>query len=100
MTNIYHDDLRTPGISPRPAISLKQILHSSKSRIYPCLRPQRKQRRTTRVENFGFFSDRAITDFFAIKLFSLGCFFRLLETKSDFLIQRNSLRLIFDIARY
>jgi hypothetical protein len=30
------------------------------------LRPQRKQRRTIRLLNFGFLSDLAITDFFAI----------------------------------
>jgi hypothetical protein len=64
--HIYHDDFLMPGISPRDAISRKQILHKSKSRKYPCLRPHRKQRRTMRVENFGVFFDRAITDFFAI----------------------------------
>jgi len=62
----YQEDFFTPGISPFPAISLKQILHNSKSRINPCLRPHLKQRRTIRVENFGVFLDRAITDCFAI----------------------------------
>jgi len=49
-----------PGISPRFAISLKQILHKPKSRIKARLRPQRKQRRVARLENFGFFFDFAI----------------------------------------
>ena len=35
----------------------------------PCLRPQRKQRLTIRVENLGFFLDLAITDVLAILLF-------------------------------
>ena len=55
-----------PGISPRLANSRKQILHILKSRIYPRLREHRKQRRTIRVENFGFFAARAVTDFLAI----------------------------------
>jgi hypothetical protein len=33
----------------------------------PRLRPQRKQRRTKREENFGGLTDRAMTDFLAIK---------------------------------
>jgi len=37
-----------------------------KSRIKPCLRPQRKQRRTIRVLNFGVLFPRAMTDFFAM----------------------------------
>ena len=36
--------------------------------MYPFLRPQRKQRRTTRDANFGFFFDLAMTDVFAIVL--------------------------------
>ena len=56
----YHEDFLTPGISPRLADSLKQIRQSPKSLIYPRRRPQRKHRLITRVENFGFFSARAI----------------------------------------
>ena len=37
-----------------------------KSRIKARLRPQRKQRRTTREANFGGLFERAIVDFFAI----------------------------------
>lgn len=58
--------LRNPGISPFCANSRTQIRHMLKKRKYPRLRPQRQHRRTSRVENFGVFSDRAITDFFAI----------------------------------
>ena len=56
----------TPGISPFEANSLKQILHVLKSRMYPLLRPQRKQRRTILVEYLAFFFDLSITDFLAI----------------------------------
>jgi hypothetical protein len=35
--------------------------------MYARRRPQRKQRRTTRVLNAGFFAARAITDVFAIQ---------------------------------
>ena len=55
-----------PGIIPSLAYSRKQIRHKPKSRIKPFLRPQQKQRRTIRLLNFGFLSDLAITDFFAI----------------------------------
>jgi len=37
-----------------------------KSRINPRFLPQRKQRRTTRLLNFGFLSDRTYVDVFAI----------------------------------
>jgi len=37
-----------------------------KSRMYPCFRPQRKHRRTTRDLNFGGLSALAITDFLAM----------------------------------
>lgn len=56
----------TPGISPRLANSLKQILHKSKYLKYPRLRPQRKQRRTTRDLYLGFFNALAITDCLAM----------------------------------
>ncbi|TSC80812.1 MAG: hypothetical protein G01um101429_121 [Parcubacteria group bacterium Gr01-1014_29] len=64
----YHDDFLIPGNSPRSASSRKQMRQRSKARIYPRLRPQRKQRRTSRVTNFGFFFDLATTDVFAIIL--------------------------------
>ncbi|OGZ34177.1 MAG: hypothetical protein A2Y98_02485 [Candidatus Portnoybacteria bacterium RBG_19FT_COMBO_36_7] len=57
-----------PGISPRLANSLKQIRQRSKSRKYPRLRPQRKHRRTIRLENLGFLLDFAICAFVAISL--------------------------------
>lgn len=65
----YHDAFFTPGSSPRFASSRKQIRQRLKSRMNPCRRPHRQHRRMTRVENFGFTSDRAalmICDFFAI----------------------------------
>src|SRR3989338_8070167 len=62
----YQLDFRIPGISPRLASSRKQMRQRSKSRKYPRLRPQRKQRRTIREENFGRLRERAITDFLAI----------------------------------
>ena len=73
----YQEDFFTPGISPRLANSRKQIRHKPNIRIYARLRPQRKQRRTMRVENLGFLLARAITEIFAI-LFLLG-----------FLLERN-----------
>jgi hypothetical protein len=57
-----------PGITPREAISLKQIRHKPKSRINPLLRPQLKQRLTTRVLNFGGLFALTITDVLAILL--------------------------------
>jgi len=62
----YQEDFLIPGILPSLANSRKQIRHRPKSLIKPCLRPQRKQRLTTRDANFGVFLDLAITDFFAI----------------------------------
>jgi hypothetical protein len=62
----YHDDFLMPGIIPSFANSLKQILHKSKSRIYPLFLPQRKHRLTTRDLYFGVFSARAITDVLAM----------------------------------
>ena len=58
-----------PGIAPSLANSRKQIRQRSKSLIYERLRPQRKQRRTTRDLNFGVFCDLTITDVFAIMIF-------------------------------
>lgn len=40
------------------ADSRKQIRQRSNMRRYPCFRPQRQQRRTVRVENFGVLSER------------------------------------------
>ena len=62
----YQLDFLTPGIIPSLAYSLKQMRHRPKSRIYARFLPQRKQRRTRRVLNFGFFSARAITDVLAM----------------------------------
>lgn len=62
----YQLDFLTPGISPRLASSLKHIRQMPKSLIYPCNRPHLKQRRTMRVENFGFLLALAICDVFAI----------------------------------
>ena len=65
----YHEDFLMPGIAPSFANSRKQIRQRSKSLIYARLRPQRKQRRTTRDLNFGVFWERAMTDVFAIMYF-------------------------------
>jgi len=67
----YHDDFLIPGILPSLASSRKQIRQRSKSLMYPCFRPHLKHRFTAFVANFGFFSDRAITDVFAI--FIINC---------------------------
>ena len=64
---IYHEDFLMPGIIPSFAYSRKQMRQSPKSRINARLRPQRKQRRTIRVENFGFLRARAVVDVLAIK---------------------------------
>jgi hypothetical protein len=55
-----------PGIIPSLAYSRKQMRQRPKSLIKPRLRPQRKQRLTILEENFGFFSDLAFVDVFAI----------------------------------
>jgi len=64
----YQGAFLTPGISPLVAISLKHILHKPNVLINPLLRPQRKQRLTALVENFGIFLLRAITESFGIVL--------------------------------
>jgi len=61
----YQLDFLIPGIMPSLASSRKQILHKSKSLIYPRFRPHRKHLRTIRLLYFGFFNALAITDFFA-----------------------------------
>ncbi|OGF52314.1 hypothetical protein A3I27_04240 [Candidatus Giovannonibacteria bacterium RIFCSPLOWO2_02_FULL_43_11b] len=66
---IYQLDFLIPGMAPSFASSLKHILQSSKSRIYPLFRPQRKHLRTVLEENLGFFFERATTDVFAILFF-------------------------------
>ncbi|KKP85427.1 MAG: hypothetical protein UR88_C0018G0008 [Candidatus Nomurabacteria bacterium GW2011_GWA1_35_8] len=68
LLNRYHEDFFTPGIWPFDAVSLKQILQIPKSLIYPRFLPHLKQRRTMRVEYFGFFLDLAITDVLAMFL--------------------------------
>lgn len=50
---------------PSLAYSLKQMRQRPKSLINPRLRPQRKHRRTIRVENFGFFKARALVEVLA-----------------------------------
>jgi len=55
-----------PGISPSLAASRKQARHIPKSRMNARLRPQRKQRRTTLLLNFGVRFERATVDFFAM----------------------------------
>ena len=65
---VYQLDLRIPGIIPSFASSRKQIRQSPKSRMNAFPRPHLKHRFFDRVLNFGFFSDRAITDFFAIEI--------------------------------
>jgi len=55
-----------PGNSPLRASSLKQMRQSPNSRINPLVLQQRQQRRTIRVEYFGFLNDLAICDFLAI----------------------------------
>src|ERR1700733_12033517 len=53
---------------PSLAASRKQARHIPKSRMKARLRPQRKQRRTTRDLNFGGRLLRATVDFLAIRL--------------------------------
>ena len=63
---LYQDDFLIPGISPLFANSRKHIRQRPKSRIYPRLRPQRKQRRTTLDLYLGGFKALAITDCLAM----------------------------------
>lgn len=63
---VYQLDFRIPGSKPLFAISLKQMRHSFTLPMKNRERPHATHRFTVRVENFGFFSDRAIADFFAI----------------------------------
>jgi len=64
--DVYQELFLMPGMWPSFASSRKQMRHKSKSRMYPCARPQRKQRFTARVLNFGFLLLRAMTLFFAM----------------------------------
>lgn len=68
----YQLDLRTPGSFPALAYSRKQMRHKPKWRINDLLRPQRQQRFTLRVENFGLRFDLAICDSVAINYFLLS----------------------------
>lgn len=61
-----------PGMSPSFAASRKHARHMPKSRMYARLRPQRKQRRTTRDLNLGGRFERATVDFFAIVVSGLA----------------------------
>jgi len=58
-----------PAISPRFAISLKQMRHNPNFLIYPLLLPHLKHLRTTRVLNFGFLFDFSICALVAIMPF-------------------------------
>jgi hypothetical protein len=62
---LYQLAFVTPGISPRCASSLKQILHKPNLRKYPCGLPQRLQRLYPRVLYFGLRDCLAIIDFLA-----------------------------------
>ena len=62
----YHELFLTPGMRPSFAASRKQMRQSPKSRMNARLRPQRKQRRTTRDLNFGVRVERTFVEVFAI----------------------------------
>ena len=64
----YHEDFFIPGMLPSRASSRKQMRQRLKSRIKPRGRPHLKQRRTFRLENFGFLFAFMIIDFFAIDI--------------------------------
>src|SRR5690625_1337547 len=66
----YQLDLVTPGRWPAWAASRTQMRQSPKSRRYARARPQRWQRFTCRVENFGLRFDLAICALVAICSFS------------------------------
>ena len=59
-----------PGIFPSRASSRKQIRQRLKSRKNPRGRPHLKQRRTTRLLNFGFLCAFTIIDVFAICIYA------------------------------
>ena len=63
---LYQLAFRTPGISPRSAISRKQIRQMPNFRRYALGRPQRWHRLWCRTPNFGFCRDRSIRAFLAI----------------------------------
>jgi hypothetical protein len=70
---IYQLAFLMPGKSALLANSLKQIRHNPKSLMKPWLRPQRQQRLTIRVENFGVLLAFTINAFLAIlKLINLS----------------------------
>ena len=74
-----------PGNFPSLANSRKQIRQRPKSRMKARLRPQRKQRFTFRVLNFGVFNARTLVDVFAInKKFSF-------YSDSTLIVRRNNL---------
>ena len=62
----YHEDLRTPGSSPRLASSRKQIRQILNFRRYARGRPQRLQRLYPRTLNLGRRSACTRFDVFAI----------------------------------
>src|SRR3990167_5110366 len=62
----YQEDFFIPGILPSSASSRKQMRQRLKSRMNPRGRPHLKQRRTVRLENFGFRLAFMIIDFLAM----------------------------------
>jgi hypothetical protein len=62
-TGGYQLALRTPGIIPDSASSLKQMRQRPKRRRYARDRPQRAQRFFLRTANFGFRLCFSINDF-------------------------------------
>ena len=62
---VYQDALRTPGIMPDSASSLKQMRQRPKRRRYARERPHRLHRLCFRTENFGFSFDLSIFGAFA-----------------------------------
>src|SRR3989344_675035 len=69
---IYQEDFLMPGMFPSSASSRKQMRQRLKSRMKPLGRPHLKQRRTVRLENFGFRFDFTIIDFLAIEVEKCG----------------------------
>ena len=65
----YHEDFLMPGIFPSSASSRKQIRQRLKSRRNPRGRPHLKQRRITRLLNFGFRSALTTIDLLAICIY-------------------------------
>ena len=69
--SFYQLALRTPGMNPASAISLKQMRQMPNRRSGALARPQRLQRLRSRTLNFGFSFVFSTSDFGAIS--SLLC---------------------------